>query len=366
MIHDELFASDLLRGPEIPTELLRALPKTDLHVHLDGSLRFDSYVELCRAQGKPLTGGTPQEARRLFFTHRPSHTLTDYLELFDSTIAVLQAPDALRRVACEIAEDCAAENVWHMELRFSPILHGQEGLSLDQATDAVLAGLADARQKTGISTGVLITGIRHRSPEDTLKLAEVAVRYKGRGVTGFDLAGAELDNPAKLHRDAFALILNHNINCTVHAGEAFGPASIHQALHYLGAHRIGHGTRLLEDPELLGYVADHRIPLEVCLTSSLRTGTVPDIESHPLRRFMRAGLRATLNTANRMFLQTTLTDELRLAADTFDLTLVEIENLLVAGFKSAFLPQRERVAMLRRAIDRFIAVRYETGLEPTT
>jgi adenosine deaminase len=363
MIRDELFSSDLLRGPEIPTEVLRALPKTDLHVHLDGSLRFDTYVELARAQGRPLPGGSPEEARRILLTQRPSHTLADYLELFDHTLCVLQTAASLRRVAREIALDCADENVWHLEVRFSPILHQQEGLSADEATDAVLAGLRDAAAESGISSGLLITGVRHRPAKDTLRMAELAVRYKGRGVTGFDLAGAELDNPAKVHRDAFALILNNNINCTVHAGEEFGPASIHQALHYLGAHRIGHGTHLMEDPELLGYVADHRIPLEVCLTSNVRTGAVPDLASHPLRRFLRAGLRVTLNTANRMFLQTTLTDELRRAADSFDLSLIEIENILVAGFKSTFLPQRDRVALLRRAIQGFVHVRYECGLE---
>jgi adenosine deaminase len=260
-------------------------------------------------------------------------------------------------------EDCAAENVWHVELRFSPSLHQAEGLSWEEATDAVLEGIAEGRAATGISAGLLIAGVRHRGPDETLALAHHTVRYKGRGVIGFDLAGVEADKPAKRFTAAFQVILDNNINCTVHAGEEWGPESIHQAVHYLNAHRISHATRLVDDEELMGYLADHRIPIEVGLSSSVRTGTIPSLDRHPLRRFLRHGMRVTLTTNNRLMLSSSLRSELRQAVDTFDLSLLETENLLLAGFKSAFLPQATRKTMIRSAVASFRDVRLRHGLE---
>jgi adenosine deaminase len=283
--------------------------------------------------------------------------------MFDHPLRVLQTPQALERVALEIVEDCAAENVWHAEVRFSPSLHTQQGLSREAATDAVLAGLARGREATGISAGLIITGVRHRGVDEVRELAELTVAYKDQGVVGFDLAGAEADNPPKRYREAFYLILNNNINCTVHAGEVWGPDSIQQALHYLSAHRIGHGTRLEEDPDLKRYVADHRIPVEVGVSSSIRTCSLPPHAVHPLRRFLRDGLRVTLTTNNRLFLSPSLTDELRGVVDEFDLTLLEIENLQISGFKSAFLPRSHRVEILQKALQEFARLRARLGDE---
>jgi adenosine deaminase len=354
-------ASDLIRGPEIPTAFLRDLPKVDLHVHLDGSLRFDSFVELSEAVGRPLPGGS-REAARAALSHGHEPNLDAYLALFDHTIGVLQTKEALRRCAREIVEDCAGEEIWHAEIRFSPALHQQEGLSAVEAVEAVLAGMHEGTGATGISAGLLLAGLRHRPMEESIALAEIAVRFKGRGVSGYDLAGVEAQHPAKRFTPVFQHLLSHNINCTVHAGEDWGPDSIHQALHYLNAHRVSHATRLLEDPELARFVADHRIPIEVGLSSNLRTHAMPPNTVHPLRRFLQHGLRVALTTNNRLFLDTTLTDELRLAADEFDLTLLEIENLCLSAFKSSFLPQAERVVLVRRAVAGFSEVRLRHGL----
>jgi len=360
---DGYLRGDLLRGEEITTELIRDLPKADLHVHLDGSVRFSTLIEFYRAKGLNLPGGNEEGLRKLLKGTGESPTLAAYIPLFGIVHRVLQDEVSLRRVTRELVADCAAENVKHLEMRFSPVLHCEGDLTPESATDAVLAGLMEGREETGISAELVITGLRHHSPEETHRLAELAVQYKRRGVVGFDLAGIEMDNPAKEHREAFYLILNNNINCTVHAGEEFGPPSIHQALHYLGAHRIGHGTRLLEDMNLLRYVANHRIPLEVGLSSSVRTGAVASVDQHPLRRFLRHGLRVTLCTNNRLLLGNDFTSELRLAVDTFDLTLLEMENFLLAGFKSAFLPQRRRVELMRSAIKQISEVRHRHGLE---
>ena len=357
-----LWESDLLKGTAIPTELLERLPKVDVHIHLDGSLRFETFAELSQAQGVALPGGSVDAARALFAGNGGAGDLASYLELFDPLLAVLQDANSLRRVARELIEDCAAENVRHAEIRFSPSQHTTQDLDVAAAVQAVLDGIREGRELTGISAGLIITGVRQRGGAKTHELAKLTVRFKREGVIGFDLAGVEPDNPAKDHLEAFYEIRDHNINCTVHAGEAFGPESIHQAVHYLGAHRIGHGTRLLEDSSLARYVADHRIPIEVGLSSAARTGSVSTVGEHPLRRFLALGIRVTLTTNNRLLLANSLTHELRLAADTFDLTLLEIENLVLAGFKSAFLPQKERTALLRQTVGEFNALRKQFGL----
>ena len=192
-----------------------------------------------------------------------------------------------------------------------------------------------------MTTGVIICGIRSLNPRYSIALAELAVEYKGRGVLAFDLAGQEKDYPAKAHRAAFRLILKNNINSTVHAGEAFGPASIAQALHYCGAHRIGHGTRLREDPDLMRYVNDHRIPLEVCLSSNVQTRAVPSIKRASRSTSTSSqGLRVTLNTDSRLISATTVSKELALAARTFRLSPYEVKRIIINGLQ-------ERVPALR-------------------
>jgi adenosine deaminase len=181
-------------------------------------------------------------------------------------------------------------------------------------------------------------------------MAELAVAYKGRGVVGFDLAGAEADFPAKHHRQAFQLVRDNNINCTIHAGEAYGPESIAQAIHVCGAHRIGHGCRLREDGDLLHYVTDHRIPLECCPSSNVQTGAVATLESHPLKLYFDLGVRVTINTDNRLITDTSVSKELYLVHRTMGVPFADIKAMIVAGFKSSFQPFHEKQAMLRRVV----------------
>ena len=187
--------------------------------------------------------------------------------------------------------------------------------------------------------------------------------WKGRGVVAFDLAGEEQDNPPKRHREAFFHCLNNNQNVTIHAGEGYGAASIHQALHICGANRIGLGTRLEEDPDLMAFMADNRIPLEVCLSSNLQSGVVAELGDHPLRTFLKKGLRVCLNTDNTLFARTSPLRELRRAVDTFDLTLMETEHLLINGFKSAFLPELQKRQLTIEAIETFGSLRDKHDLD---
>ncbi|NOX36194.1 MAG: adenosine deaminase [Calditrichaeota bacterium] len=336
---------------EIPYEILEKLPKTDLHVHLDGSLRIDTLIDLARKQNVELPSTDPKKLAKIVMSGKNCKNLAEYLRGFEITLSVLQEPEALYRVAYELAEDAAAENVWYMEVRYSPILHTKKGLKLTTIVDAVIEGLQAAEKKFNIKTGVIICGMRNINPETSLLLAELAVAYKNRGVVAFDLAGQEENYPAKHHKEAFFLIRKNNINTTAHAGEAFGPESIHQAIHYCGAHRIGHGTRLYEDGDLLNYVNDHRIPLEICLTSNVQTGAASSLETHPLRFYYDYGLRVCINTDNRLISDTTVTKELYLAAKHLDFTLEDIKSIIIDGFKSAFLPNRAKSIMLNMVND---------------
>jgi len=331
-----------------PTErVIQRLPKTDLHCHLDGCLRPRTIVELADAQSVKLPTRNVARLTRMLQAGKRTRDLGEYLKIFDITLSVMQEKEAMYRVAYELAEDAAAENVLHLEVRYSPILHRKKRLSFEDIVDPVIAGLRDAGSKYGMTTGVIICGIRSMDPRFSLALAELAVAYKGKGVLAFDLAGQEKDYPAKAHRAAFELILKNNINSTVHAGEAFGPASIGQALHYCGAHRIGHGTLLREDKDLMQYVNDHRIPLEMCLTSNLQTRAVSDIRDHPLGYYFRQGLRVTVNTDNRLMSATTVTNEILLAVRAFRLSPYEVKRIIINGFKSSFLPYADKARRLR-------------------
>jgi adenosine deaminase len=326
---------------------IQTLPKADLHVHLDGSLRLSTMLELAEAQGIALPASTPEGLAKALHCGEHAGSLLEYLKAFETTLKVLQTDDALYRVAYELSEDAAAENVRYMEVRYSPMLHTRGGLRLTTVVEAVLAGLWDAQKDHGIIANVILCGIRNISPESSVEMAQLAVAYKNRGVVAFDLAGAEYDYPAKHHVRAFELVRNNNISVTIHAGEAYGPASIHQAIHVCGAHRIGHGCRLREDGDLLHYVNDHRIALECCPSSNVQTGAVKDLRSHPLKLYHDLGLRVTVNTDNRLITDTTVSRELWLCHAHMGLNREDIHRIVINGFKAAFLPFHQKQTMVR-------------------
>jgi adenosine deaminase len=337
---------------EFDREFFHKLPKTDLHVHLDGSLRLETILELAEQEKVDLGVRTVEELAALIGPGKTHASLEEYLRGFSITLKVLQNAHGLYRAAYELAQDAAAENIEYMEVRFSPMLHTHEKLSMAMILESVLSALRDAERDFGIHSGVIVCGIRNVSPSFSLRLAELSAAFKNRGVVGFDLAGAEYNHPAKDHLAAFSLILSNNVNVTIHAGEAYGPDSIHQALHYCGAHRIGHGTRLREDGDLLNYVNDHRIPLEVCLSSNTQTRAVRSLEEHPFRFYLDLGLRVTLNTDNRLITNTTLTDEYWLACRLFELKPRDILDLVMNGIKSAFIPYEYKRDVVRRTKDK--------------
>jgi len=340
-----------------PTEdILLALPKTDLHVHLDGSLRPETVLDLARQKGLHQEMQTVDDVLAVCVAPPECSSLEDYLKVFDITCSVMQDEIALERIAYELAEDAHRENVRWLEVRYAPVLHQRDGLEQDVVVAAVQRGLEKAYRRYGVRSGQIICGIRHLDPAASVDLAKLAVRWRGRGVVGFDLAGAERDFPAKEHLQAFDIVRAGNIPVTVHAGEAFGPASIHQALHYAGASRLGHGTRLVDDVDLMAWVNDFRIPVEACLVSNVQTRAVDTLRDHPIGKYLDAGLRVTINTDNRLVSGTTVTREYALAVEAFDLNLDEVLTLVLNGFKSAFLPLAEKRRLIEHVLAEFNAL----------
>ena len=298
--------------PPLTRDDLARWPKAELHCHLDGSLRLDTMLDLARKQGKLdlLPADSVSGLEEVLLAIDDSETLEAYLRWFSYTIPLMQSREALSRVAYELAEDNARENVRYLEVRYGPILHTEEGLTMAQANEAVLDGLKQAERDFGMRTGLIICGLRDRYESASLAQAELAAAHRSKGVVGFDLAGGEHGNPAEMHGAAFYFARKHLLNITIHAGEAFGPSSIRQALFKCGAHHIGHGTSLWQDEELLRYVVDRQIPLEICPTSNVQTHVVEGFEEHPLRRYLEAGVAVTINTDNRLFSRTSVTEEL--------------------------------------------------------
>lgn len=332
----------------LPLSFFEQLPKTDLHVHLDGSLRLSTILELAKENNITLPATDEEGLSKAMHCGENTGSLVEYLKAFDVTLKVLQTEKALIRVARELAEDAAKENIRYMEVRYSPMLHTQQGLRLTSVVEAVLEGLWQAKEEFGIDSNVIICGIRNISPQSSLEMAQLAVAYKGRGVVAYDLAGAEYDHPAKHHLAAFQLVRDNNINVTIHAGEAYGPESVHQAIHVCGAHRIGHGCRLREDGDLLHYVNDHRIALECCPSSNVQTGAVKEMDSHPIKFYHDLGLRVTINTDNRLITDTTVSKELYLCHTKLGMPLGDLKHVIMNGFKAAFLPFHVKQAWVRR------------------
>jgi adenosine deaminase len=331
----------------VTSELLRRLPKAELHCHLDGSLRPATMLELAREQGVTMPEDDP-DALREYMRVDDARNLEDYLARFGHTLSVMQTEEAMERIAYELAEDCAREGVRYLEARYAPVLNIAGGLSLAQAVEAPLRGLARAEREYGIVARVIVCGIRNMDPSVSLELARLAVDFKGRGVVGFDLAGGEAGNPAERHKEAFDYATAHGLPCTCHAGEGAGAESVAAAMHHCHAHRIGHGTRLIEDPALMAEAKAAGVAIECCLTSNVQTHAVEHLDEHPLRKYFEAGLKLSLNTDNRLMSGTDLVTEYALAAKHQGFTFEELCRLARAGFENAFVPEAERAAMLQR------------------
>jgi len=353
----------------IDLKQIRKAPKALLHDHLDGGLRPSTVIDIAGQTGyDDLPATDIDELAKWFRTRSHSGSLERYLEPFSHTVAVMQTPDALHRVAYECVEDLADDSVVYAEVRFAPELHIDRGLSFDEIVDAVLEGFA-AGEKACAAAGrpikvrLLVTAMRHAAV--SREIAELAIRFRDKGVVGFDIAGAEAGNPPTRHLDAFEYMRDHNARFTIHAGEAFGLPSIHEAIAFCGADRLGHGVRIVDDIDVLqdggvrlgqqaSILRDKRIPLELCPSSNVQTGAVKSIAEHPFDLLARTRFRVTVNTDNRLMSDTSMSLEMSRLVEAFGYGWSDLERFTINAMKSAFIPFDERLAI----IDEVIKPRY--------
>ncbi len=364
-------------GPTpIDLPALQRAPKVLLHDHLDGGLRPATVLELARESGYAnLPADTVPELAAWFREAADSGSLVKYLETFEHTVGVMQTAEALSRVARECAEDLAADGVVYAEVRFAPEQHLQGGLSLDEVMEAVLEGFAAGESAARVAghpivVRCLVTAMRHAAR--SREIAELTVRWRDRGAVGFDIAGAEAGFPPSRHLDAFEYMRDHSAPFTIHAGEAFGLPSIHEALAFCGCDRLGHGVRIVDDISgvtpgsadvsgaQLGRVAarvrDARIPLEMCPSSNVQTGAVVSMEEHPFDVLARLRFRVTVNTDNRLMGDTTMSKEMLVLVETFGYGWSDLQRFTINAMKSAFLPFDERLALIDDVIKPGFAV----------
>ncbi len=335
------------RGARSTLDQLRAMPKIELHCHLDGSLRPETMLELARDAHVTLPRSTPDELRAYMRADNVA-SLEDYLARFDATIAVLQTPEALERVAYELVRDVHADGVRYIEVRNAPRLNTRTGLTDDEVMAATMRGLARGEAETGTIARFICCSLRHWDPQVSLETAQLAARCHDRGVVGFDIAGGEAGHPARDHAAAYLYAREHFLGVTCHAGEGDGPHSIEQALFICGAYRIGHGVRAGEDAQLLDFLRDRQIPLELCPTSNVQTHAVKSFAAHPVKVYLAYGVAVTLNTDNRLISDITLTSEFARLVNELDFTTDDLARCVLNGCRAAFLPLPERDALTAR------------------
>lgn len=326
---------------------------SDLHVHLDGSIREGTLMELARSQGA-CPKGVEEDRFLSRLRFEPGMTLASCLERFETTVGLLQSPTALRDVADELVQDCYLDGVRHAEVRFCPTLHTRGGMPREEALEAVVSGLergaaacvsGDAGE--WMSAGVVISILEGATDDDTSALAELAVRFAGSGVLGLDLAGDEALFDASRYERAFSLARDAGLGVTVHAGEGHDPSHVARAVETLGADRIGHGTSAARDPRVMELLAARGTTVECCLSSNLHTGAIGSYAAHPLPLFLKNGVRATLATDNRFFSRTSLSAEYDLAAEHLGLERDQMASIALESARASFLRPSDRRSLER-------------------
>ena len=336
---------------------LAGLPKIDLHVHLDGSLRWNTVLDLADRLPEDQRPAGESELRRAIVPPRRS-TLEKYLGAFDHVVPLMQTADSLERIAYELCEDAAHEQVMYIEIRFAPLLHTIEGLKPREVVQAVLRGMAAAQTEFPIHAGLLLTGLKQEPTERSMEVAQLTAQFRGQGVVGFDLAGPERFYPPLLHRRVIEFAQSAGVPVTLHAGEGCCPEQVREAID-LGADRIGHGVYLFRDPDTEKRAASLRIPLEVCPTSNLQVADfMNDYRDHPLAGYLEAGIPVTLNTDNRLMSQIDLTHEFTCVAEAFGYDRSMMARFVTNSIDAAFA-ENEVKESLRDRLSAYLA---QTGV----
>jgi len=334
---------------KIHKDTLKKIPKVELHCHLDGSVRPETIIEIAKKQNKKLPSADAAELKKYIQVPQGCHSLTDFLKVFDFFLPFLKNPEAVERISYELCEDCAAENVRHIEVRFAPFLLTAENFSMEDVVKMCIRGLSQGSRDFHIKTGLILCCMRFLPEEVNIATVELAKKYLGEGVVALDLAGDESRYPTKNFSRPFRLAVRYEIPFTLHAGEADGPESISDAL-TLGASRIGHGTNLIKDKTLFGIFKDENIPLEVCITSNVQTAVVKDFDSHPVAEFYKKGLKVTLNTDDRSVSGIDLTNEYDIFVNRLGFGMGDLAEVITNGIDSLFISGSEK-SLLKKSFD---------------
>ena len=334
--------------PDPSDEPFRALPKVELHCHVDGAARPATLLELARRAGRALPGRSVEELLPFVRVSPACRSLDEFLLTFETFYPVLRQRGALGRIARELVEDMAADGVVHLEARFCPSLQSDgPGYTARDVLRETLEGLAEGAGATGISVGAIVCLYRILPADENARLVELALEHQGRGVVGLDLAGPE-SRPGTPFEASFARARDAGLPITVHAGEAAGPGSVHEALDRLHARRIGHGVAVARDPGLLRRIADAGVTLECCLTSNVQTGAVAGLAEHPFDALRRAGVPVTLSTDDPAVCGTMPSAEYALAARQWGLARADCARLVRTAASAAFLDAADRARLLER------------------
>lgn len=354
---------------KLTLDIIRQLPKAELHCHLDGFCRPETIIELANEQGVELPTTDLEELRGIMTAPMDCPDLVTYLKCFDLVAKVLQEPYAITRIFYEACEDAVKDGIFYIELRFAPALHTAHGHSYSQILEAAIQGCMMAQEKLDITARIICCAMRHMSPEVNSEIAEICWRYRHRYVVGFDLAGPEMGFPPHKHVNAFRTIRQKSLSVTIHAGEAFGAESVDLALKS-GAQRIGHGTRIVEDEKVLNEVIDRRIPLEMCVSSNVQTKAVTKLEDHPIKKLFDLGVRCVPCTDNPTVSGVTLSGEYFLLQEKFGFSVADIMKMIDFGFRAAFVSEGMKKRLRVEAFVKAMKILQEnnidiSGLEPS-
>ncbi len=327
---------------EVTYEKLKSLPKVDLHLHLDGALRVETIYDLAKKANYKLPTDDVNELANYVKVPKDCRSLGDFLKAFETFYPLLMSPDAMERAAYEVSEDCYKDNVRYCEIRFAPVLQAKGDYSMEEILDGVLKGLARAHNEFNIINPLILCCYRSESAETSIETVNLALKYRDRGIVAIDLAGDEEHYPASIHKEAFNIAKENNLPVTVHAGEAGKASNIREAIEVLGAKRIGHGIRVVDDKELYEYAKDKQIPFEMCLTSNVQTTVAKDYETHPFKKCFNDGLKVTINTDDPGVSSITLTDEYALLNKYYGFGWKEILKVLFNGIDSSFTTEARK------------------------
>lgn len=328
-------------------ENIKKLKKAEIHIHLDGSVRTQTVLDLANKENINLPVNTVEKLEKYLQVDENNTSLVEYLKKFELPVAVMQTKENLKRIAFELLEDLAKRNYIYVEVRFAPHLHFSKGLNLDEIVLAVLDGFKRAKEKYGIEFGLLLSIMRHMSPEKGMEILELAKQYKNKGVVGIDLAGDEYNFSVNLFEKVFKKAKEDKINFTIHAGEAAGSKSVEDALN-LGATRIGHGIRANEDEKLLQRIIDNKIVLEICPISNYQTKVVSDFTKYPIIDFLKKGVKVSLNTDNQKVSNTTLTKEVEFLDKYLKITEEDIKKMVKNTILGSFTNKETKEKLLKK------------------